>query len=163
MLADWRFDFAQRGPGRPAPPSATHVLLTRVEWTEPQVSGPWVTAVAGARDEAARGRFAAAAALLRSARKASPEMPAMFVLQLVQYLVQHVTETPSLSRAEAAKSLAEATAVADELIKRKQEVRLAMMAKAMALQVQADRVEQTDARRMSLRAEADRLGNRRGS
>ena len=33
-----------------------------------------------------------------------------------------------------------------------------MMAKAMALQVQADRVEQTDTRRTSLRAEADRLG-----
>ena len=133
------------------------LLLTRVEWTEPQVSGPWIKAVAAAQDEAGRGRFAAAADLLRNARKVSPDMPAVFVLQLVQYLVQHVTETPSLSRAEAAKSLAEATAITDELIKRKQEVRLAMMAKAMALQTQADRVEQAEARRTSLRAEADKL------
>ena len=122
-----------------------------------QASGPWLRAVAAAQDEAGRGRFAAAADLLRNARKASPDMPAVFVLQLVQYLVQHVTETPALSRAEASKSLAEATAIADELIKRKQEVRFAMMAKAMALQTQADRVEQTEARRASLRAEADKL------
>ena len=74
--------------------------------------------------------------------------------------MQQVTESPALPRADAARLLSEATAVADELIAAKQEVRLAMMAKSLALKVQAERVEQTAARKQAIMAESDRIAEK---
>jgi hypothetical protein len=119
----------------------------------------WEPYVALAQDLEKQARYAAAADVLRAGRRSAPDMPALFALELVQYDVQQVTESPSLPRADAARALAEAIAVADELIKSKQQVRMAMLAKSYALQLQAERVEQNDARRQTLKAESDRLAN----
>jgi tetratricopeptide (TPR) repeat protein len=106
-----------------------------------------------------QGKFAEAADTLRNGRKAVPDMPATFVLQLIQYDVQQVTESTALPRAGAARLLGEAAAVADELIAAKREVRLAMMGKSLALQVQAERVEQTTARKQAVMAESQRIAD----
>jgi tetratricopeptide (TPR) repeat protein len=132
-------------------------LLERFLRTNPKRYEPYV---ALAQIFERQGRFAEAADTLRRARKAVPDMPATFVLELIQYDVQQVTESAALPRAEAARALGEATAVADELIAAKREVRLAMMAKSLALRVQAERVEQTAARKQAVMAESDRIGEK---
>ena len=129
-------------------------LLERFVRTNPKRYEPYVSL---AQLLEKQGKFAEAADTLRKGRKAVPDMPAMFVLQLIQYDVQQVTASPALAPAGAARLLSEAAAVADELIAAKREVRLAMMAKSLALKLQAERVEQTTARKKAVMAESDRL------
>jgi tetratricopeptide (TPR) repeat protein len=129
-------------------------LLERFLQTNPKRYEPYV-ALAQLLEK--QGQFAAAADTMRNGRKAVPDMPAMFVLQLIQYDVQQVTESPALPRTAAARLLAEAVAVADELIAAKREVRLALMAKSLALKLKAERVEQTTAGKQAVMAESDRL------
>jgi tetratricopeptide (TPR) repeat protein len=129
-------------------------LLDRFVRTNPKRYEPYV---ALAQRLEKQGRFAEAADTLRNGRKAVPDMPALFVLQLVQYDVQQVTESAALPRAAAAQLLAEAVAAADEVIAAKREVHLALMAKALALKVRAERVEQTTARKQAVMAESDRI------
>jgi tetratricopeptide (TPR) repeat protein len=132
-------------------------LLERFLKTNPKRYEPYV-ALAQLLEK--QGKFAEAAATVRNGRKAVPDMPAIFVLQLIQYDVQQVTESAALPRADAARVLGEAAAVADELIAAKREVRLAMMAKSLALKLQAERVEQTPARKQAVMAESDRLAEK---
>ena len=132
-------------------------LLERFLKTNPN---RWEPYVALAQRFEKQRRYGDAADTLRNGRKAAPDMPATFVLQLIQYDVQQVTESPALPRADAARLLREAIAVADELIAAKREVRFAMMAKALALRTQAERVEQTAARKQALMTESDRLGEK---
>lgn len=134
--------------------AGVEALLASFLRTDPKRYEPYV-ALAQLLEK--QGKFAEAADTLRKGREAVPDMPAMFVLQLIQYDVQQVTESPALPRAEAARLLGEAAAVADELIVARREVRFAMMAKSLALQVQAQRVEQTAARKQAVMAESDRL------
>src|SRR5918993_5954718 len=131
-------------------------LLDRFVRTSPKRYEPYV-ALAHLLEK--QGRFAEAADTLRKGRKAVPDMPATFVLQLIQYDVQQVTASATLPRASAARLLAEAGAVADELIAAKREVRLAMMAKSLALQVQAERVGQTTAGKQAVIAESQRIAD----
>jgi tetratricopeptide (TPR) repeat protein len=131
-------------------------LLERFLKTRPKRFEPYV-ALAHVFEK--QGRFAEAADTLRQGREAVPDMPATFVLQLIQYDVQQVTESAALPRAEAARVLGEAAAVADELIAARREVRFAMLAKSLTLQVQAERVEQTAARKQAIMAESDRLAH----
>ncbi len=107
-----------------------------------------------------QSRYDAAADVLRAARSAVPDMPAMFQLRFAQFLIQQVTEAPALPAAAAGKLLDEARAVLDALIEQKQEVRFALMAKSMALKVQAERVETRADRRKALLAESDAIYER---
>ncbi|MEO6350819.1 MAG: hypothetical protein ABIP53_09220 [Candidatus Limnocylindrales bacterium] len=132
-------------------------LLERFVRTNPRRFEPYV---ALAQRLEKRGRLAEAAGTLRQGRKAVPDMPPIFVLQLIQYDVQQVTESAALPRADAARLLGEAVAVADELIAARREVRLAMMAKSLALQLQAEHVEQTATRKQAVMAESDRIGQK---
>jgi hypothetical protein len=124
----------------------------------PGLQANWMQAVAEASRLRDAGKIAEAADVLRKARKVAPGMPAIHVLQLIQYLIEQVAESPALARADAARLLDEACAVSDELIKAKQEVRLAMMAKSLALKFQAERVEQSAERKTSVMAKSDRVG-----
>ena len=132
-------------------------LLERFLKTNPK---RWEPYVAVAQRLEKQGRYGEAADTLRNGRKAVPDMPATFVLQLIQYDVQQVSESPALPRSEAARLLREAIAVADELITAKREVRFAMMAKSLALRLQAERVEQTVARKQAVMTESDRLAEK---
>jgi TonB family protein len=115
---------------------------------------PYVTLALILREQ---GRLDAAADVLRKARTLTSGLPPMHALQFAQYLVEQVTESPKITRANAGRLLDEARAVLDELIESRQEVRMAMMAKSLALKVQAERVEQSSERRKTLLAESDRL------
>lgn len=97
-------------------------LLERFLKTNPKRFEPYVALVHLLEKQ---GRFTEAADTLRKGRKAVPDMSATFVLQLIQYDVQQVSESAALPRAEAARLLGEAVAVADELIAAKREVCLA--------------------------------------
>ena len=132
-------------------------LLQRFLKTNPRRFEPYI-ALAHIFEKQAR--FAEAADTVRAARKAVPDMPAMFVLQLAQYDIQQVTESPALPVADAARVIKEAIAVCDQLIAAKQEVRLAMMAKSLALQKQSERVEQTAARKQAVMAESDSISQK---
>ena len=102
----------------------------------------------------------AAADALRRARTQVRELPAIHRLELVQYLLEQVQQSPRLSRARLRRLLDEASTVADEVIASQQETVLALTAKAMVLDQQAKSVEQSEARRQALSAEADRLWQR---
>lgn len=58
-----------------------------------------------------QSRYDAAADVLRAARCAVPDMPAMFQLRFAQFLIQQVTEAPALPAAAAGKLLDEARAM----------------------------------------------------
>lgn len=120
-------------------------------------SASWTTGVAEAMRLYADGRIPDAIEVLRKTKRANPALPAMHVLQLAQYLTEHVTSSPQLPRPETARLLDEARALADEVIQRKQEVRSAMMLKAMVIKTQAERVEQNADRRKAMVAESDRV------
>ncbi len=104
-----------------------------------------------------QGRHDVAADALRKARQVAPDLPAIHKLQLVQYLVEQVTNSPQLARPAAGKLLDEARDAADDVITSKQDVRVAMMAKSMVLKLQAERAETSPARQKSLIDESDRL------
>lgn len=119
--------------------------------------GNWTAGVAEALRLYADGRIPDAIEVLRKTKRANPALPAMHVLQLAQYLTEHVTTSPQLPRAEAGRLLDEARALADEVIRRKEEVRMAMMLKATVIKTQAERVEQNANRRKAMIAESDRI------
>ena len=131
------------------------VLLTSSAIAQQRLA--WQDAVVQALDLHAQGKIPDAIAVLRKARTATPPLPPMHVLQLAQYLTEHVMQSPQMPPADARRFLDEARTLTDELIKKKQEVRTAMMAKSMVLKEQADRVETDAARRKALIAESDRL------
>ncbi|MCA1561021.1 MAG: hypothetical protein LC753_09885 [Acidobacteria bacterium] len=132
-------------------------LLERFVRTNPKRYEPYVS-LAHLLEK--QGKVAEAADTLRKGRKAVPDMPATFVLQLIQYDAQQVTESAALRRADAARLLGEAVAVADELIASRREVRFAMMAKSLALRLQAERVEQTATRKQAIMAESESIGEK---
>jgi hypothetical protein len=117
----------------------------------------WQDAVVQAMDLHAQGKIPDAIAVLRKARTATPPLPPVHVLQLVQYLTEYVTESAKLPRADVQRLLDEARALTDELIKKKQEVRMAMLAKSVVLKEQAKRVETSPDRQNALVAESDRI------
>lgn len=100
------------------------------------------------------GKLMEAVGVLRKARAANPAIPGIHTLQLVQYLTEYVTGTPALPRAEAGKLLDEARALTDDLVRRKEEVRSALMAKSLVLKTRADLVETNPARQKALMAES---------
>ena len=132
-------------------------LVAPLAAARPAAAQSWTQSVVEANRLRGEGKVLEAVAVLRKARQTTPALPPIHVLQISQYLVEYVTESPTLPRAEAQPLLQEAGAVADEMIKAKQEVRLAMMAKSMVLSTQAERVEQNAARKKALLAESERL------
>ena len=117
----------------------------------------WPKAVAEALRLREAGNIAGAADMLRKTRQSYPNLPAVHVLQLIQYLTEQATAVPPPPRAQAGRLLDEATALADELIKIKQEVRMAMLAKSAVLKLKAEQVEQNAERKKSLLAQSDRV------
>jgi tetratricopeptide (TPR) repeat protein len=104
----------------------------------------------------AQGRYDAAADALRAGHRAA-DLPPLFRLQLAQFILKHVSDSPAMPAAAASKLLAEARAIADEIAKGKEDVRMALMAKSMIVKEQANR-EPNANRQKALLAEAERIG-----
>jgi hypothetical protein len=133
--------------------AALAVLLFSGEAFGRQQSTSWTTAVQEANKQYAAGRRPEAIAILRKTRAT---LPPIHQLQLAQLLTEHVMSSPKLPRPEAQKLLDEARAITDELVTRKQEVRMALMARSMILNVQAEQVETNPQRQAALKAESER-------
>jgi tetratricopeptide (TPR) repeat protein len=145
------------GFARPMLILALAACLTDGPAVAQQRPAAWTTGVAEALRLYGDGRIPDAIEVLRKTKRANPALPAMHVLQLAQYLTEHVMASPQMPRAEAARLLDEARSVTDEVIGRKQEVRMAMMAKSMIVKLQAERVEQNADRRITMVADSERL------
>jgi tetratricopeptide (TPR) repeat protein len=110
----------------------------------------------------ARNDIAGAADVVRKGRAQAPDMPIVGQMLLVQYLLEQVTTSREFPRDATRKALDEAITVADALIadprKEGTEYRLATMAKAMALELMAERVERDRQRKIALLVESERWG-----